>query len=337
MVDDIPRIKAKETPSEILYGAIELKESGWLVEIYDVGNKGWFGKINRFMKPHGINLIGYSTIMRIKDNKLIIVKGDFSLMTTVICRLLGKKIIYIDSMFNIPRRFWKRWSVYINLRLASDIIAYSVYQARIWEKEFNLQKNHIKTMHYCVDTEFYPSMVHRTTDKNYAISIGRDTGRNYDTLSKSSRLNGMKIKLITLSYLLSDEITGNENIQILHNVPYNDLFELYKNSKFSIVPLSKGLNYPTGIRGVLESLVLGTPTIATRTPVLEEYFQDREDLLFVDAENESALSLAMMELVNNTELSLKIAVNGMKKARACYDRNVYKKEFETIIVNTINS
>lgn len=337
MLGEIPRIQTGEIPSEILYGAMELKENGWLVEIYDVGNNGLFGKINRFLRNYGIHLISYSTVMRIKDNDIIIVKDNFSLMTTLLCRLLGKKIIYKDAMFVFPRRFWKRWGAYINLKLASTVIAYSQHQARIWEKEFNLKENHIKTMHYCVDTNFYPSIEHKPANKKHAISIGRDTGRNYDTLSKASRLNGMKIKLITLPYLLSDEITSNKNIEILQNVPYSDLFELYKNSIFSVVPLSSGLNYPTGIRGILESLAIGMPTIATRTPVLEEYFQDREDILFVDAENKNALSLAMMELINNTELSHKIAVNGMKKTRTRYNMQTYKEELEAIIANTINT
>lgn len=338
MLDEVSRIKVKDIPSEILYGVMELKESGWLVDIYDVGNDGLFGKINRFIKPYGINLISYSTVKRIQDSDIIIVKDNFSLMTTLLCRLLRKKIIYKDSMFIIPRRFWERWSAYINLRLASAVIAYSKHQARLWEKVFNLNENHIETMHYCVDTEFYPEIEHEIAiKKSYVISIGRDLGRDYNCLSKASKLNGLKIKLITLPYLLSKEIINNNNIDILERVPYSDLFELYKNSLFSVVPLSKGLNYPTGIRGVLESLVLGIPTIATRTPVLEEYFQDRENILFVDAEDESTLSSAMTELAENSELAHRIAANGKIKARSCYNMHTYTKELEAIIANTINS
>lgn len=337
MHGEIPLVETRQIPSEILYGAMELKENGWPIDIFDVGNKGVFGKINRFLKKRGINLISYSTSKRIKDNDIIIVKDNFSLTTTLLCLLLGKKIIYMDAMFIIPKRFWKRWSAYINLRLASATIAYSQYQAIIWEKEFNLKENHIKVMHYCVDTKFYPSIEHTPPNKHKVIAIGRDTGRDYDTLSKASRLNGIKVKLITLPYLLSEEITSNKNIQILQNIPYNDLFELYKQSTVSIIPLLKELDYPTGIRGILESLVIGMPTIASRTPVLEEYFQDKEDILFVDSEDKNALSLAMTEIINNANLSRKIATNGMKKARKYYNMRTYEKELETIIINVINT
>lgn len=337
VLGDIPRIEIKEIPSEILYGVMELKANGWIVNISDDRHKGLFGKINYLIKPYGVNFINYSTMMKIKSHDVIIVKGDFSLMTTLFCRLLGKKIIYKDAMFEPPKRFWKRWSAYINLRLASAVVAYSKYQARFWEKRFGLKEDTIRTMHYCVDTSFYPEFKYEPTGKTHAISVGRDPGRDYESLAGASKLNGLNVKLITLPYLLSDNVIRNENIDILQNVSYTNLFELYKNSVISVVPLSKGLNYPTGIRGVLESLAIGMPTIATRTPVLEEYFQDGKDILFVEAEDEHALSSAMTELVSNKELASIVAANGQEKVRSCYNMSTYIKEFEDILIETVNA
>ena len=334
---EISRIEAGEIPSEILYGYMELKNNGWQVDISDNRHEGLFGKLNHMIKTYGINLINFSTIIRIKNSDVVIVKGDFSIMTTLVCRILGKKIIYKDSMFDIPTRFWKRWSAFINLRLASAVIAYSRHQADIWEKRFKLNKSAIKTMHYCIDTNFYPELKYDPANKSQAISVGRDPGRDYDCLSKASELNNIEVKLVTLSYLLSKKILNNRNIEVLQRIPYSDLFNLYENSVISIVPLSKGLNYPTGIRGTLESLAIGMPTIATRTPVLEEYFKDKEHLLYVDAEDEHALSSAMIELTENENLARTIAVGGKTKTRSCYNMEIYTKEFEDILVEVINS
>ena len=334
MLDQIPRIEKKEVPSEVLYGAMELLSDDWKVEISDVGDRGLFGKISFFLKRHGVNIISLTTMTRIAANDIIIVKDDFSLVTTLFCRLLGKTIIYKDAMFQIPRRFWRRWSVSINFRLATAVIAYSDYQARIWERKFKLKPNHIKTMRYCIDTTFYPRVEHTPSADNYAISIGRDKGRDYDTLSRASRQIGMKVKLITLPYLLSDEIRSNKNIEILQYIPYEQLFEFYKNSAFSVVPLTKGIDYPSGIRGILESLALGVPTISTKSPVLEEYFEDDEDLMFVEADNDEILAITMKSLTESPDLMRNISINGMNKVRRQYNMTTYKNELVEIITKT---
>ena len=336
-LDQLPKAMNKEIPSETLYGVIELKQNGWIVDVSDARHQGLFGRIHKLLSKFGINLLNYSTVKKIIKSDVVVVKDDFSLMTTLVCRLLGKIIIYKDSMFQMPTRFWKRWSVFINLRMASAIICYSKHQANVWENQFNLKEGAIKTLHYCVDTDFYPELEYDLSHSRYAISVGRDPGRDYTTLSRASQINRIPTKLVTLSYLLSEEIINNENITLLERIPYSELFELYNNSFFSVVPLGKDLDYPTGIRAVLESQVLGVPVIATRTPVLTEYFEDNKDIIFADAENEGELASAMKVLLTNEQLAHKISNAGKTKARALYNMQTYIKDFENILTNTINS
>lgn len=337
VLDQLPKVMNKEIPSERLYGVTELIQNGWKVDISDDRHQGLFGHILRLLKPYGINLINYSTIKRIMRNDVIIVKDDFSLMTTLVCRLFGKIIIYKDSMFQLPTRFWKRWSTFINLRMASEIICYSKHQAKVWEKQFNLNEGTIKTLHYCVDTTFYPEIEYELSDSQHAISVGRDPGRDYICLSRAIQINRLPTKLVTLPYLLSEEIKNNEYIMLLERISYSELFELYSNSFFSVVPLGKYLDYPTGIRAVLESMVLGIPVIATRTPVLVEYFEENEEIIFVDAENDDELASAMKILLTNYQFTNKISNAGKTKARSLYNMQIYAKGFEKILINSINS
>jgi glycosyltransferase involved in cell wall biosynthesis len=268
---------------------------------------------------------------------VIIVKDEFSLITTLVCRLLGKKIIYKDSMFQMPTRFWKRWSVFMNLRMASTIICYSKHQAKVWEKRFKLKDGVIKTLHYCVDTTFYPEIEYKPPYSQHAISVGRDPGRDYICLSRAVQINHLNTVLVTLQYLLSEEIKSNKNIKIFERLSYARLFELYSDSFISVVPLCKDLDYPTGIRAVLESQVLGIPVIATRTPVLVEYFEENEEIIFVDADDEGALASAMREISSNDQLAYKISNAGKTKARSLYNMQNYSKDFENILISTINS
>lgn len=329
--DEFPRIKNKEIPSEILYGVTELTANGWRITVSDDRHLGLFGQFNQHIKPLGIHLINFSTIVKIYNNDITVVKGEFSLMTTITCRLLGKKIIYKDALFRMPRWFWMRWSAYLNLRLASAVIAYSDYQARTWEKAFNIQEGEIDSIDYSIDSSFYPSLEYKHDPASYVISVGRDLGRDYQCLARSLDIKPRKVELVTLPYLLSESIRKNNNITIHQRLSYHDLFNLYSKCLCSVVPLGKNLNYPTGIRGVLESLALGIPTIATYTPVLAEYFKDGEDLIFVEADNASALSAAITEIANNKELAYKLSINGKNTVRNKYNMQIYADKLEEIL------
>lgn len=326
----VKRIRDKEIPSETLYGAVDLMDHGWKVEISDHRHVGLFGKINtRF------NLINIATILRIYNNDCIIVKSKFSLMTSLVCRLLGKKIIYKDVMYRKPKS-WKWLTTYLNFKLASGVICYSPYQAKAWEKTFKLKSGSIYTMNYCIDSSFYPEQAYSHNKEQYVIAVGRDPGRDYKCLSRAIEKIGISCKLITLPYLLDEEILNNKNIEVLQRIPYDELFHLYSNCLCAVVPLKKGLDYPTGIRGVLEATTLGVPTITSRTPVLEEYFTDGKELMFVDPGDVEQLSNAIKSLANDKALAESLASNGSQKSREEYNMAKYTEQFESIILDVIS-
>ncbi|MDH5710702.1 MAG: glycosyltransferase family 4 protein [Gammaproteobacteria bacterium] len=326
----VKRIRDKEIPSEALFGATDLMDKGWEVEISDHRHVGLFGKFNtRF------NLINIATILRIYNSDCIIVKSKFSLMTSIVCRLLGKKIIYKDVMYRKPKP-WKWVYTYINFKLASSVICYSPYQARGWEKIFKLKSGSIYTMDYCSDVSFYPKQSYKHNKEQYVIAVGRDPGRDYTCLSRAVEKIGISCKLITLPYLLDEEILNNNKIEVLQRIPYDELFHLYSNCLCAVVPLQKELDYPTGIRGVLEATALGVPTVVSRTPVLEEYFTDGKELMFVDPEDVNQLSNAIKSLANDKNLAESLARNASQKSREEYNMAKYTEQFESIILDVIS-
>src|SRR5690606_5037417 len=84
----------------------------------------------------------------------------------------------------------------------------------------------------------------------------------------------LRLKLVTLPYLIPDNARNHPNVEVLQRLPYDKLFELYANAASVVVPLKEGISYPSGIRAVLEALALNKAAIVTRTPVLEEYFHE---------------------------------------------------------------
>ncbi len=330
-IPEIKCIRSKEKPSEILYGAIDLMDKGWNVEISDHRHEGLFGKFKT-----AFNLVDISTIHSIYSNDCVIVKSKFSLTIALICLIFGKKVIYKDVMYREPKP-WKWITTYLNFKLASGVICYSPYQARVWEKSFKLKRGAIYSMSYCIDSSFYPKQEYRHDKERYVISVGRDTGRDYKCLSRAIEKSGISCKLVTLPYLLEDEVLNNQKIEIFQRIPYDELFSLYSNCLCAVVPLKKGLDYPTGIRGLLEATTLGVPTIASRTPVLEEYFTDGKELIFVDPEDVDQLSDAIKSLASNKSFSDRLASNGSKKSREEYNMNKYTEQFESIIEDVLAS
>lgn len=274
--DEQRRVSAGEAPSERLYGVHELQQRDWDVAISDERFLGWSAPVIRKLRSFGINLISPATIRCIWSSDVIVMKDDLSLMTSLVCRLLGRRLIYLDSLFQVPNRWWKRLTDRWSMRLADSAIVYSKSQLKAWESTLRGTIAKVTVAPYTIDVDFYARhrMTRHSDHADTVIAVGRDMGRDFPTLVSALRGTGLKLRLVTLPYLLRD-IDGDLNhVRISQHVSYEELFRLYSESFAAIVPLKPGVVYPSGIRAVLESLILGIPTVVSRVPVMSEYFVD---------------------------------------------------------------
>ena len=63
---------------------------------------------------------------------------------------------------------------------------------------------------------------------------------------------------------------------------------------------------------IFQSMALGKPVITARTPAIEEFFADREDILLCRKEEPRDLAEAILELKNDAALRERIARNGLE-------------------------
>jgi glycosyltransferase involved in cell wall biosynthesis len=295
----LAEVDAGSAPTERLYGLAELRAQGYTVTTCDSRFQGPLGGLRLRLRRLGIFLLDWKTLREIARHDVIIVKDDFSLHATLAARLLGKRIVYLDAMFNLPRRSWRRAIARLNLRGADAVVAYSQKQIELWSTALGVARDRFTFVPYTVDTEFYAPVAATQREEPYLLSVGRDLGRDFATLVEAVRGTGLRLKLVTLPYLLPPGSTNEPFIEIRDRVSYPELFELYANAAIVVVPLNDSLLYPSGIRAVLEAALLEKPTIATYTPVLEEYMTHDEDIVYVPPKDVAQLRAAILALMQD--------------------------------------
>lgn len=332
------RVSRGDTPTERMYGAFELKNRGWSVQTSDARFQGVSAPLIRFFRRYGINLLNWRSIKEIRAVDLVVVKDDFSLMTTIVCKILGKKLIYLDSMFQIPYRWWKRFAVRASISLADRVVGYSTTQALRWANELRVPSSKFVTLPYTLDMSFYSYTPLGGTDNigsPFVLAVGRDMGRDFSTLVRGAHLAGMKLTLVTLPYLLQGINCRNSEVEVRQNLAYSELFSLYSDAVCVVIPLHAGIDYPSGIRAMLEGLVLGRPVIATRTPALEEYVEG-PDVLFVEPYDEEELANAIRKC-SKLDWEEKLLLDVIaQKYRTIYDMDKFVAGFEAVVCDVID-
>ena len=326
VADTLAEVRAGLAPTDRLYGLVELSELGHLVSTCDAQFFGPFAGLRARLRRIGIFLPALGTIRQIARHDVLVVKDDFSLFTTCIARLLQKKVIYLDAMFNLPRRRWKKSLIALSILLANDVFAYSKAQILAWSKDLGVSVNRFTFIPYTVDVGFYtpaPATERRTP---YVLSVGRDMGRDFPTLIEAMRNSGLELVLVTLPYLLPKGWLDERFVVVKERVSYAELRQLYAGATLVVVPLSGELLYPSGIRAVLEAALLRKATIATRTPVLAEYVSDGEELVFVDPQDSAALRESIRALSTDSAAREVLEFNAERKVRSTYQMELLCKQ-----------
>lgn len=324
-------VQAGRAPSERMYGLIELRKRGWSVDFCDARFEGRSAGMIAWLEKRGIRLINWSTVKAIRSHDIIVVKDAFSTMTTLVARLFGKKVIYMDSMFAVPQRAWRRIATSINLRLATATLCYSQTQMQLWMQEFGLRKPRLIKVPYAIDTDFYKPLPPTAPARPYVLSVGRDLGRDFATLLRAMEGSSLELKLITLPYLLPPAAKHQSGVEIIERIPYAQLFELYAGACAAVIPLSSGITYPSGIRAAMEAIVLGTPTIVTRTEILEEYIQPEENIMLVAAENAAQLRQAIDKAYARWSGRHPVDAAKLDGLRQRYGMDTFVDAFETLL------
>lgn len=337
--DDLRRVHDGESPTERLYGFVELERRHWPVAFSDGRFQGAFGRLLKFFRNHGLHLVDPGTLRELKRAQIVVVKDDFSLMISIACRIFRTRLIYLDSMFVLPVRWWQRRAAVLSILLADQVVGYSKSQAERWGKDLEIPAEKFSVLPYTLDAEFYESnsCTAGSDEGGYVLAVGRDMGRDYRTLIEAVRVAGLKLKLVTLPYLLKGIEFEHPDIEILQHLSYQELFSLYEGAAAVVIPLKADIDYPSGIRAMLEAMILGKPVVVTRTPALVEYVEGGKDVIFVEPGDVGGLRAALLEVMRDPEASARMARRGREKVVSMYGMDRFVTDFEAILRRVVTT
>jgi glycosyltransferase involved in cell wall biosynthesis len=278
MSEEARLVAAGEAPRERLYGMPELGALGFDVSISDARFEGRLARLIQWLRSCHLNAIEPATMAAILHSDFVIVKDEFSLVTTAFCRLTRRPLVYLDSTFGVPRRTWRRWAARGSIEMSDLVLVYSKSEARDWARKLRVGEDRFEVVRYGMDVDFYRRGASRAPppEPSYILSLGRDPGRDYRLLLEAMAGLGYDLKIVTLPYLLGGVDVAQPWIEVRQRVPYAELFSLYAGARAVVVPLKPDVSHPSGLRAMLEGMLLERPVIVTRTPILEEYASDAE-------------------------------------------------------------
>lgn len=323
-------------PRDSFLGYIQLKERGWPISYSD---DRWFGlpgklrtKIRRF-----IEIPSFKMIKSWGQADIVIVVTRISLILAITAKLLNKQLIFLDAMCeDIPRKYLRRLTIKLALKLSDTCICLSTKQAKYWANTLQLEKNVFSPIHYGVDPDFYKSpktidSIHK--NRPYIISVGRDPQRDFSVLIKAIDILDWDLKLVTQSYLVPEEVKNHPRVQIFDGLTYNELFKLYSEAELAIIPIKKGTTHLSGIRATMEAMLLNVPVIASRIPWMTEYFTDGIELILFDPDNHEELAYYAKKLSEDINLRNKLTINAKSKIQQSYSISDYADSLEEILNN----
>ena len=299
-------------PRERLFGAVQLIERGWSVTICDAQWEGWATPIRRKL-ARWLELPAHKTCLALWRADITVIQGRLAPLLLLTAKVFGTRVVYVDVMFDMPKRRFRQWLNKLCLNISDAIISYSATQCRVWGKAYDIPINKMISAHFPMDSAFYRKPLVENVTHPFVIAIGRDIGRDFSTLLSAANLAGIDTKLVTLPYLLPRSRNEGGRVEVFQRVSYPELFNLYAQSTLAVVPLKAEISYPSGIRASLEAMLLRIPVVATYTSVLAEEFVDGEHLLYVEPSNPKLLAKAMRRILDDPGLAERLVETAWQK------------------------
>ena len=322
--------KSKKGPDTILYGANHLEKLGYDVNFFDIA----FSKLNPlrwlFYPIHLIAAkttgIGFkidqaiSLLPVIYQSDVIVSTIDTAGLPFLLLkklRIINKPLIYIsvDFAFRIQNNNKWPFNWYKQLlKYADVIICYDEAEKEILNR-FN--KN-IYFLHVGVDTKYFADSKLKTINKNkkkVILAFGRDRDRDYQIFANAISKLKVRGEIVCSKENIKD-LELPPNMKLSFDLPAQKLKRKIFASDIVVIPI-KNVERPGGHLSLLDSMLSKRPVIISGNKWISSTFnfKNNEDCLYFESENKQDLKNKINLLINNPNLSKKLAISAYKKAK----------------------
>src|SRR3990167_371092 len=337
--------KRGKGPDTILYGANHLKKLGYKVDFYDFT----FSKFNParwifypiFLLIHKASGLGFKMdqalclLPIVNSYDCIISTIDTAGLPFLWLKKLGllkKPLIYLSIDFAFRIKSNNNWifNWYKGLlKYADTIICYDEAEKKILKK-FNKNVYFFNVgidRHYFADSKFKPKQKNK---EMIILAFGRDRDRDYQTFV--SAVSELKVKgEIVCSQENVKDVKLPSNINVSFNLSPRKLKEKIYVSDIVVIPI-KNVKRPGGHLSLLDSMASKKPVIISgnKWTTSAYKFKNNEGSLYFEPENKKDLKDKINLLINNPNLSKKLAINAYRKTKIYSTKNFALKLADVI-------
>jgi len=177
-------------------------------------------------------------------------------------------------------------------------------------------------------------------EEDYILSVGKDMGRDYNTLIEAVKKLNLNVKIVAMPRNLKNtDHVSSHFVNYTGPVPFNKLLEYYKKAKFIVIPTkseeSLDASDCSGQYVLLDSMASGKSVIASKRKSLEGYVEDRKDVVLVDPEDSGQLQSAIELLINSPEL-VKTMEKNMDIKSVRFTTKNFAKQLSEVFKNIYN-
>jgi len=244
-----------------------------------------------------------------------------SINTSILIRRNKKKPIHLFFL----KLFWKSYAhiMCISMEQIEDFMRLGIDRSRLSFVPYAI-----------IDPRFFQA--HEIPPNGEIIlSVGRDLGRDHETLFKAAEQIPHPWIVATSKKLVPPDTVLPPTVSVFYDKDSPEVRDLLAKSRLLVV-VSKHSHVPegsdcSGQTVVLEALAAGVPVVATERAWMHDYFVSGEDLVVIEPNDVQAIVRAINELWDDEERRKRLAKSGHDKVHARYTTKNMAQDLERIM------
>jgi glycosyltransferase involved in cell wall biosynthesis len=165
-----------------------------------------------------------------------------------------------------------------------------------------------------------------SSDKPFILSVGKDMGRDYETLVQAVKGLPVEVRIVALPRNVGAVKDIPPNVKVLGFVPFPKLLGLYNEALFVVIPTKSERHLDasdcSGQYVLLDAMASGKAIIASERATLADYFNDGKEGAVVPSEDSKALRQAIVNFLENRALMEKFGEAAKERSVAFTTRNM---------------
>ena len=298
---------------------------------------GWFGQV--LEKIGGANLMLAWACFRVRHQyRVLFTDGEqIGIFLALFFKLASGKTRPRHLMITHRISVRKKLLFLDILKLYRQIdifIVYSTWQQNFIRERWNLSAERVFYTPFMVDGKFFSphheaasaSWVKAQENPSAVVCSAGLEYRDYPTLVQA--VDGMDVDVILAAASpwskRRSTITGSklpDNVRVCR-LTYNELRELYKSSRFVVLPL-EDVDFQAGVTTILEAMAMGKAVICTRTRGQTDIVVEGETGLYIEAGSPVALRTAIQYLLDHRLEAERMGQNARLIVEQCMDLQLY--------------